>query len=274
MSKVPLYKRIHVAFKNHRKDLRDTWESFCLIDTYMPPVHGRVKRGDEAPLSLKLIFAPHTKQYSKEDTYGALSSLLSKRNPRRTLIDALISTENYLSDLVSTVYNEYPGRLGGKSSGEVESPTETQKMLDVILSSADKSEMIARIIEEKVRSIFYGNPADFFLKDKAKLGFGDFFKTPKVKPLVDSFVEATARRNIIVHNGGKVDRKYLREVQNPQFRLGQVVPISAEYLRTTIGDLECVSAAATNLVITQVCKKSARGKLMTSLKKFNTRVNF
>jgi hypothetical protein len=273
MKRTPLYKRIHTAFKKYRKDLRDTWESFYLINSYMLPVHDRVKAGKEATLRLKLVFGPDTKEYSKEDTYGALASLLLKRNPRRTLIDAMSSTENYLSDLAAMVYREYPGRLGGQSVVQTDSPAQFEKMLSLILSSADKGEMIERLVEERVREIFYGNPADFFLKDKAKLGFGDFFKDAKIKPLLDSFVEATSRRNIVVHNAGRVDRKYMREVKNTQFRLGQAVSIPGDYLRATIANLECLAAAATNLVITQVCQESAKGKLGDSLKKFNARIS-
>ncbi len=39
-----------------------------------------------------------------------------------------------------------------------------------------KEEIIEKLAEEKVRSILYGNPLDIFEKDKAKLGFGTFFK--------------------------------------------------------------------------------------------------
>ena len=272
MKRIPLVKRIPIAFKNHRKELRDIWESYCLIETYMSIMHDRVKDGIEPTLSLKLIFGCDTKLYSKTDTYGALSSLRIKRNPRHTLIEAIAAFENYHSDLMSMVYRGYPNRLRGQQLSHQESPERTTKLLDVILLSDDKDEMISKLIEEKVRNIFYGSPADFFIKDKGKLGFEDFFEEPAVKPVIDTFIEATARRNLIMHNGGKVDRKYLREVENSQFRLGQIIPVSDEYLRRVIGDLECLSAAATNLVVKHVCKGTATGKLLDSLKKFQSRI--
>ena len=60
--------------------------------------------------------------------------------------------------------------------------------------------MIDAIIEEKVRSIFYGNPVEIFTKDKCKLEIGDIF----VREYPDSMVyyaEITGRRNAIIQIG-------------------------------------------------------------------------
>ena len=121
----------------------------------------------------------------------------------------------------------------GKISASQETPEQQMKILNIVINSASKEEIINKIAEEKIRGIFYGNPADFFLKDKAKIGLGDCFKTNFVKAIKE-YKEVIARRNAVMHNEGRVDRKYLREVENPVFTLDQKVEINKEYITNSI----------------------------------------
>lgn len=146
-----------------------------------------------------------------------------------------------------------------------------KKLINIIIDSDDRQEIISRIIEERVRSLFYGNPVDFFEKDKAKLGFGTYFKD-NYKDLLKEYTEITARRNIIVHNSGRVDRKYLREVKSTSYKIGNKIIIEKEYLKRALCILEGLAAAATSEVIKKIYKDTPQGKLAISIKSFRSGV--
>lgn len=128
--------------------------------------------------------------------------------------------------------------------------------------------MLERVIEEKVRSLFYGAPSDFFVKDKAKLGFGDHF-SKHFAGAIAQYAEITARRNVLIHNDGRVDRKYLREVPGIALTLGQKVDVDAEYLRSTLTTLRGLCAHAGVLVCERAYdNKVPSGIMLTRQKAF------
>ena len=108
--------------------------------------------------------------------------------------------------------------------------------------------MITKIAEEKIRGIFYGKPSDFFTKDKAKIGIDKNIES-YYKSAIENYQEIIARRNIITHNNGKVDRKYLREVKNSSFKLGEKIKIDKEYLKHSIKILHGLASIVTKQVI-------------------------
>jgi hypothetical protein len=163
--------------------------------------------------------------------------------------------------LTETVLFDDPSLL--KSSTPASEKEET-KLVNLILDSSDKEEIISRIIEEKVRGIFYGNPVDFFIKPKTKLRFDKYFET-KCQLQLAQYTEITARRNVIAHNSGRVDRKYLREVASTQLKLNQAVPLSSAYLKDSIGLLLCLAARATELVLIGHYRSHAAGQLRSRL---------
>jgi hypothetical protein len=116
--------------------------------------------------------------------------------------------------------------------------------------------------------IFYGNPLDFFQKDKARLEFKDFFKS-NYQPQLEQYTEIVARRNIIVHNGGKVDRKYLREVNGATAKLGSVVYLSSDYLRESIVIMEGLGAVATKLILERIYGHKPSAQIQQSCSQFD-----
>lgn len=256
--------KLHRLFKNYNKDMNDIWESFSLVDFYMPRIHAYLKKGKIASFQL-INLAGKNKKLKKDDTYGAISHLLRKANPRRALVDAVSQFEHYLGLMTTIVYEDYPGKLYG--NGTINSGESRDKMIKTIIESFDKNEIIQKIVEEKVRGIFYGNPIDLFIKDKAKLEFGSYFTEYYARPLAD-FAEIVARRNILIHNNGKVDRKYLREVNDSSFKIGQKVSLSGEYLRRAICVLSGLSAVASSLVVKKIYKKMPQGRIAFVTKSF------
>ncbi len=265
---IPTPVKIQLTFREYRKELRDIWESYNLVDFYMSEIHTLVKSENIGLLPLTYLTTSGSKTYSKQDTFGAISHLRRKANPRRSLVDAVAAFENYVSHLVLLVYRDYPGKLLTQEKDQTpEQSEQSTKLLKLIVDSSDRNEMLEKIIEEKIRGIFYGKPTDFFLKDKAKLEFASYFKDNYAAQLA-AYSELTARRNLLAHNGGKVDRKYLREVKGSPFKVGQQIPLSTEYIRTSIALLEGLSAAAASLVLQNIYKQAPRGHLTRSLNSF------
>jgi hypothetical protein len=95
--------RVHVRYKGFQKDQRDVWESFCIVDFYGPKIKDAVKSGTLPPLHIDRVWNDSSRTLDKDDTYGALSSLIRKGNYRRTLLEAVLLFEDYMSDLISGV---------------------------------------------------------------------------------------------------------------------------------------------------------------------------
>lgn len=260
---------VHERFKQYNRDIKDVWASFIFLSFYLPKIHGAVKAGTFPPLHLESLSgvatAPHQK--TKNDTFGTLSHIERKVVPIRTLLSGVAATEDFLKDLCTLVYERYPGKLTGN---EVEESSEQrQKILQTILASGTREEILSRLVEERVRGIFYGNVTDFFIKDKKiKLEFGDHFAKEHSKNL-EYFKEIMARRNIHAHNDGRVDAKYLREAQLFSFSEGQRPSLTPSYLRHTLIVLRGLSAVAAALVCKNVFKEpTIKGKLVTVLTPF------
>jgi len=260
MNSVP---KIHVRFKGFDKDMRDIWESYNLVEMLATEGHRLIKAGQVQPLTMDTLYggSGNKKTLSLKDTYGAIDHLRKKTEPRTILLEAVAHFEDYLAWLTETVLIDDPSLL------KTEAPTsdrEEVKLINLIVDSADKNEIIERIVEEKVRGIFYGSPVDFFLKPKTKLRFQKYFET-KCQAQIAQYAEITARRNVVAHNNGRVDRKYLRENPNTTHKLNERVSLSNLYLRESIGLLLCLAARATELVLIGHYGQQANGRLRERL---------
>lgn len=260
--------RIHTRYKGFQKGQRDVWESFCIVDFYGPKIKDAVKSGTLPPLDIDRVWNNSSRTLDKDDTYGALSSLVIKGNYRRTLLEAVLLFEDYMSDLISGVYVDYPMKLQSEAAtdGDSESKSGYQKLVRLVLDSKDRDEVIDRLVEERVRGIFYGNPVDVFLKDKAKMEFGTYFKDTH-KTQVDEFKKIVAARNLIAHNNGRIDRKYQREA-DPAATLGRTLVIDRQFLKDSIYVLSLLAAHATRLVIENIYKGRPAGNLGKALLQF------
>lgn len=134
--------------------------------------------------------------------------------------------------------------------------------MQTIIDSSSKDEILDILIEEKLRGIFYGNPIDFFEKDKGKLGFGSTFKDIYSKALTH-YSEVINRRNINIHNQGMVDRRYIRETGST-LKLGTKPQIDEAYLRSAILLLLGIAATATHLVLEKTLSETYYHKFILS----------
>lgn len=240
------------------RDMKDIWKEYTLLGFYLPLIHQDVKSGDLPPLSMRGFSSPSTITCSQGNTFGYISHLHDVGRVRSVLLMGVARFEYYHSDLCTLIYSEFPGKIAVKEAQE--SPDRQVKIIDMVTESADRAEILSKLIEEKVRSIFYGNPTDFFVKDKGKLGFWRSF-ADNCKNAMRQLAEVLARRNIYAHNNRRVDRKYLREVENPQFALGQIAVCDEQYLLSAFDLLTGISAMSACLVLSHICKTSASRRM-------------
>lgn len=249
-SQVETFKKISTRFKHYIQEANTVWKTFSVIEFYSHELHNQVKSDKISLPSYQSLTHKKTKSVtiSKERIYGTFSHIYSLQNPRNSLIAALHAFEVYISDLVTFVYLDFPQKVFGVGGEKNEIP---EKISTIILDSQDKKEIIERIVEEKIRGLFYGNLSDLFLKDRAKLELGNLFKNDN-SVLIDRFTEISARRNIYVHNGGKVDRKYIRETKLTNNKIGTIIKINSDYLKDAINIMSQIAKLITCEVLKNI----------------------
>jgi hypothetical protein len=246
-------KQIPKLFDEYRRKIKNTWEEYLLLQFSLSELKKTHKNASIGPhFKRELLLNNEKLEYKDKDIHNFIVNLEVNKLGYKTLIEAVSLTETFLQDLTTLVYEDYPIKVAHNNP---DSPASELKLTQLIVTAANKEEMIEALIEEKVRGIFYGKPTDFFVKDKAKIGFGDFFKLNFQKAITE-FSEITARRNIFIHSNGKVDSKYLREVDNPQYGKGQKPILDKNYIRHSIIVLRGLSAVSTTLVLQNIYSKN------------------
>jgi hypothetical protein len=234
-------------YKRYCADIFEAYEDYLFQDFYLPQIHTHLKKGSLPLMSFESIYTIGKAPFTKDLVYGVISRQQRKIIGPRALLSAVSATEDFLQKVTFRVYRDFELKL----ETSMETPEQQSKLLKIIVGSTDKTEIIGRIAEEKIRGIFYGNPADFFEKDKAKIGLNNHFKDNYALAL-DEYREVIARRNVIMHNNGCVDRKYLREVKNTTLALDAKVTVSKDYLKNSIFLLHGLST----IVLDQVIKNN------------------
>jgi hypothetical protein len=233
------------GFINYRRSIINIWRDFDFIQQTVGDFKSKVVAKTIPSLKIKNHNDNGFKEFHANDINGICDRLLFSTNAKKALINSVSLTENYLQTLGETIYKTYPEKINSKDSVEVIG--QQVKLMQVIMDSATKEEILDKLIEEKLRGIFYGNPIDFFEKDKGKLGFGTTFKDTYSKALTH-YAEVINRRNINIHNQGMVDRKYIRETGST-LKLGTKPRIDETYLKNAIMLLLGMAGMATKLVL-------------------------
>jgi hypothetical protein len=238
--------KILFKFDEYRKDIKNVWEEYLLLNYSLSNTKSAHKlRSIGADFKREHLIENITVNYKDKDIHHFIDRLVKHKLGYKTLVEAVSLTENYLQNITGYIYSDFPIKL---TNSNPDTPASELKLTSLIVSSNSKEEMIEAIIEEKIRSIFYGKPTDFFTKDKAKVGLGDHIKTDFDKA-IKQYGEITARRNIIIHNSGKVDSKYIREVSATTFKKGAKVPVDKDYLKNAVIVLRGLSAMTTHQAI-------------------------
>ena len=258
------YKKISIRHKHFIQEMNSVWESYEVINYYSYVLHSEIKADLISSPTIHHLSANKTgltKPISKNNTFGVLSHIRDKKNSRTALFEATLIFENYISSIITFVHTDYPHKSLNTTNANDNSDGQ-EKIYRIILSSTDKNEIIDRLIEEKVRGIFYGNIADIFLKDKAKLELKDTFNSPKGRTLIDNMLEIFARRNIHIHNAGRIDRKYVRETKLHEDKLGTILKIDQTYIRNSINILTEIATMFTCAIMENIYKETPQNKAL------------
>ena len=247
-------------FIDFRRSLINIWRDYNFIQQTVADFKDKVIEKSITSVLIRNHNDNGYKEFHAKDVNGICNRLLFSTNARKALINSVSLTENYLQTLAQVIYETYPERISTKESVEVVG--QQVKLMQVIMESQTREEIIEKLIEEKLRGIFYGNPIDFFEKDKGKLGFGSTFKDIYPKALTH-YAEVINRRNINIHNQGKIDRKYLRET-GLNLKLGTKPRIDESYLKSAILLLLGISGTATKLVLTRTFAATFYHKFIAS----------
>lgn len=247
--RIPGYKKVSIRFKQYDRSMKDIWASYCFIQDVTDDYLERLRKNENSfNFKLESLSGTGRQNYQKprNNCFGIVDHIQKVVNIERSFIAAVAQTEDFLKDIAIIVYTDYPQKVVGLDY--VENEDKQNSLLKKILTYDTKQEVLESIIEERVRSIFYGNSINYFVKDKKmNLGFKDFFEKNHAINL-KIFAEIIARRNLYAHNSGRVDSKYLREVENPKFQFGRKAVLEKEYLRQTIITLRGLSSIGGHLI--------------------------
>jgi hypothetical protein len=248
---------ISKRFKAYNKTIMDSWEDYNFQNFYLDELHKLIKKGSISDFESEQIYSSKKKKYKNKDLFGVIDHLKKKVIPTRILFELVSLTESYLQEITYRIYRDFQFKLINKD----ETAEQSFKLLYTIVNSVDKDEIISKIAEEKIRGIFYGNPLDFYEKDKAKIGIENYFAN-NYRSALEILAEIIARRNIYTHNNGNVDRKYLKEVKNPKFKLEEKAIIDKTYAKQTVIILRGFAAVITRIVLTETYKAPTTNTLI------------
>jgi hypothetical protein len=183
---------------------------------------------------------------SKEDSDGmhyALLYLQWKHAPPLTtrLGNALVPTltasfEEMLGAIFRLRLTAYPGEIGKRMI-----------KMETLDRYASKEDLKRKAIDDKVRELIQKTPSDWIVRiqgdtqlDATALGI-DWGRV----------IEVFARRDLLVHTGGRVDERYLQRTRSPDVRLGQILMCDEDYFDTAA---ELLSEAAQILAVAYLVK--------------------
>lgn len=170
----------------------------------------------------------------KEKILELLEDAITRDVFRQSLISAVATTEDYLLQSLTIVLRWYPRKLTVTGSGV---HGDRKVSLEQVLEARDMNELISRLIEGRLVSVFYASPQEYFGYIEHVLGF-ELPEDAKAQ-----YVETKATRDILIHNSGIVNELYVRKA-GPKARAseGKPVPLDDQYLSESIRCMKRVVA--------------------------------
>lgn len=173
----------------------------------------------------------------KSKVLSLLNEAIDRGLYSQSLITAVAITEDYLVKSLTTILTWFPEKL---SAG--------QRKIDfsLVLGSDDIDELILRVIQKQVDSVFYASPRKYL--EYMEEAFA--FQIPhKVK---ERYAEVKATRDILVHNSGKVNDSYLSKAgDRARAEEGELIPLDSQYFDESIRAMK----ALVTRVYTRLLKK-------------------
>jgi len=251
--------------KNYRHRISQMWENYCLVSHYAVALHQPVKTGQIAVPTLPDIFGRGEQTLTISRVLSSLGSLTQRHHGYVTFVYVVSAFEQCIADTVSCVYLRQPQLMDVVNPNQ-DTSTQDLKLLKIVVNATTWAEIIDQVAEERVRSIFYGNPMDVFLKDKCRMSLGSWF-TDNCSDEMTVLREIIARRNVVVHNDGRVDRKYLRETK-ASTAIETKLDVDFDYMRTVFQIVIQVAGCFSALVLRNLFKQKLKGFLRETLTRY------
>lgn len=209
------------AFRQYDKIMRDIWETHHLTESAFKAVHEQLRQKKLLPFPKPSLGNGSVKVFGENDLYGAISHIRSHANPSRALVFAVSATEDFLSLVISRVVKDEPHR---------------------ILSTAQLTAGPNPEVFERARNrLFRGSVVSLLQETDYQLGFNGIFVS-QFNRRIAQYIEINARRNIWMHNAGKVDSHYKRQVPGSSFKIGDRATMTPAYIREAVVVLRGISA--------------------------------
>ena len=164
---------IGTRWRSLRGSLLDNWEIVNFLLFHLNELKPLLKKKAIKHFSLLDIDEKPGKVYKKyklETLLGVIARIESKTLFKTILLDQVAQTEDFLQDVMRIVYRDYPAKLASLDNKNQEDPKKYQQLLHRVVTYPSKEALIEKLIDEKIRGVVYGNPLNFFLIDKVKLG--------------------------------------------------------------------------------------------------------
>lgn len=168
--------------------------------------------------------------------YGQVSALLKVAYDsdvfKQSLIAAIAEVEGYLQDILRIFLAAYPEKLGVSIRG-VE--VEKKVPLDLILASDNKEQIVSRVMDVHLNSLFYAKPLEYFayIENMLSIQISEEAK--------ENYIEIKATRDIIVHNAGIANDTYAEKAGNKsRAKSQQPLIFNEEYFKSAIGTMKQV----------------------------------
>lgn len=191
--------------------------------------------------NIKLTFAEVQELLEDNDGENSIY-LLNSENAYKNLVSIL---EDYVKDIMQYLFTKFPQHLFLKKE-KIE--------LSKLIEFQTLEELRERVIKEKVISLSYNNLADMVKYIEKEFSVAFNFK----ELVYELLVEITNVRNILVHNKGLINERFLANVSDEKYSLGARVSIPIESIHETAEAFHAVVEKMHLGLINKFCKKEVQ----------------
>ncbi len=246
----PLAAKFYERYVRFSEHLHNAWMHYAVQDELIRVIEEKCQddgyRNNVCTQSLSPINSENRapSRLRGENLLRFIKRLHFKETPESVLLNSVSLFEAFVCDIAKIAYLNDPEKylLQSDTSANDNSANnkENLKLLRTLIKSGSREEAIEKYIDEKLRGVFYGTPTDIFTKNKLRFDLNKNH-TQEWNDNIKIYAEVTARRNVIVHNLGKIDEKYLREVKEAVFCLGDIVAVDSNYLYRALHTLNTLA---------------------------------
>lgn len=246
----PMPSKLYERYVRFSENLHNAWMHYAVQDELIRIIEEKCQdnsyKNNVCIQSLSPI-NPENRAPSRlrgEHLLRFIKRLHFKETPESVLLNSVSLFEAFVCDIAKIVYLNNPEKyLLYSDNGTIENSAnnkENMKLLRTLIKSQSREEAIEKYVDEKLRGVFYGTPTDIFNKNKLRFDLPQKL-TQAWRDEITIYAEVTSRRNVLVHNLGKIDEKYLREVTGTTVVLGETASVDTTYLHTALQTLNTLA---------------------------------